>query len=70
MRDDLQNDARLVQIETLLMHVQRDVEQLSKALIEQQAELESIKRSLSRMAAVLESEPEVRDPGLEKPPHY
>jgi uncharacterized coiled-coil protein SlyX len=70
MTDDPQYDTRLVQIETLLMHVQRDVEQLSKALIEQQAELESIKRSISRIAAVIDSEPEVRDPGLERPPHY
>jgi uncharacterized coiled-coil protein SlyX len=70
MADELQSDARLVQIETLLMHLQRDVEQLSKALIEQQAELESITRSISRMAAAIDSEPEVRDPGLERPPHY
>lgn len=64
------DDARLVQIESLLMHLQRDVEQLSKALIEQQAELELIKRSLSRVAAAMDSEPEVRDPALERPPHY
>ena len=70
MSEELQNDARLVQIETLLMHLQRDVEQLSKALIEQQAELETIRRSISRLAAVIDTEPEVRDPGLERPPHY
>ena len=66
-------DARLVQIESLLMHMQHDVEQLSTAVIEQQAELDALKRQLSRMQAALDAaaaEPETRDPQQERPPHY
>jgi SlyX protein len=66
-------DARLVQIESLLMHMQHDVEQLSTAVIEQQAELDAVKRQLSRLQAALDAadaEPESRDPQQERPPHY
>ncbi len=63
-------DERLVQIESLLMHMQHDFEQLSRAIIEQQAELETLKQQLGRMQAALDAEPEIRDPGQERPPHY
>jgi len=65
---------RIVRIETALMHVEHDVEQLHQALVAQQREIESFRRILERIEAALDREAglpsEVRDPLAEKPPHY
>lgn len=64
-------DARLVAIESLLMQLQYDVEQLSSALRAQQAELHELQRGLNRvMAAMAEQSQEPVGPAVEPPPHY
>ena len=40
MSDNETHEQRLVNIELLLMHLQHDVEQLNKAVLDQQAEVE------------------------------
>jgi len=62
---------RLVSIESLLMQLQYDVEQLSNALRTQQAELQALQRGLTRVAASLATESqEPVGPANDPPPHY
>lgn len=65
--------ARLTQVESVLMHLQHDVEQLNEALLQQNAIVDTLGKSLklldSRMGA-LEVEDEGPDPLQDKPPHY
>lgn len=65
---------RIVHIETALMHLEHDVEQLHQALVIQQREIDGIRRILERIEATLDRDAgmpsEVRDPLAEKPPHY
>ena len=73
MTDDPGTTDRLTAIESLLMHLQHEFEQLSEAILEQRRELDSLRRDmacLSGQVASLELGPEQRDPKLEKPPHY
>jgi len=64
-------EQRLIQVETVLMQVQHDVEQLNKAVLDQQAELTHLKGALDRLTATLEEPPaEPRNPVDERPPHY
>lgn len=77
MSDELPTQAellsRLNEVESILMHVQHEVEQLNSAILQRNTELDSLSRSMkqldSRLGA-LEEEGEGHDPGLEKPPHY
>lgn len=62
---------RLTQIETLLMHVQRDLEQLNTAVLRQQAEIDALRGLVGRLETTLtDLPPEPRDPQAERPPHY
>ena len=65
--------ARLTQVESVLMHLQHDVEQLNEAVLQQNAIVDTLGKSLklmdSRMGA-LEVEDEGPDPLQDKPPHY
>jgi uncharacterized coiled-coil protein SlyX len=62
---------RLIQVETVLMQVQHDLEQLNKAVLDQQGELTHLKGALDRLTATLEEGPaEPRNPVDERPPHY
>lgn len=64
---------RLENVESLLAHTQRDLEQLSQVVWQQQAELDSLRKELFRVnarVATLGEVPEARDPLAEKPPHY
>jgi uncharacterized coiled-coil protein SlyX len=62
---------RLVHIELLLMQLQRDVEQLSKALLDQQGEVVDLKRAVDRLvSSVQEDVAEPRTLEEDRPPHY
>ncbi|REJ89487.1 MAG: hypothetical protein DWQ34_19745 [Planctomycetota bacterium] len=64
-------DARIVQLESLIMHLQRDIEQLSRAILDQNTELDRLRVDLSRLEARFdEDDAEERDPLSERPPHY
>ena len=53
------------------MHLQRDIEQLSRAILEQNTELDELRVNVSRLESRLdETENEERDPLDERPPHY
>ncbi|QDU40159.1 Protein SlyX [Maioricimonas rarisocia] len=71
MSDPHPLEDRLARIETLIMHMQHDMEQFNSVLIEQQKHLEQIRERLTRIEDEDEDWPDdPRDPGLEKPPHY
>lgn len=64
---------RLVSLEMLVMHLQHDHETLGKVLLDQQKEIDLLRGQLDKLGVRVEQaliEPEVRDPHLEKPPHY
>ncbi len=64
-------EQRLVAIETQLMHVQRDFEQLNRALLEHRREFDALTRQLARLAASVDSRgAEPLHPHDDKPPHY
>jgi uncharacterized coiled-coil protein SlyX len=62
---------RLTHLESLLMHLQYEVEQLNKVLLDQRGEIDQFRRELRRFRETAEEQPEgPRDPAAEKPPHY
>ncbi|HEX6987456.1 MAG TPA: SlyX family protein [Planctomycetaceae bacterium] len=73
MTDDRSATDRLTAIESLLMHVQHDLEQIHEAVVGQRRDIDALRRELDRLRGHverLELGPESRDPKLEKPPHY
>lgn len=65
--------ARLNEIESILMHVQHEVEQLNGAVIQRNTEVDVLSKTLKLLDSrlgVLEEEDEGREPDMEKPPHY
>ncbi|QDT30745.1 Protein SlyX [Gimesia panareensis] len=65
--------ARLTQIESVLMHLQHDVEQLNTAILHQNDVLDSVSKSMKLLdtrIGELEGDDEGHDPYQEKPPHY
>ncbi len=65
---------RLVRLESALMHLEHDVEQMHQAIVLQQREIDALRRALERFEATWERQErlsvEIRDPAAEKPPHY
>lgn len=64
---------RVVQLEMLVTHLQRDIETLSTVLLDQQKQLDLFRSILDRLndRMIRLGGPEEKfDPGLEKPPHY
>ncbi|MBA3314547.1 MAG: SlyX family protein [Planctomycetota bacterium] len=73
MTDDPRSQERLTAIETLLMHMQHEFEQLNAAILGQQRDLDALRKDMDAIRGHverLEAGPETRDPKLEKPPHY
>lgn len=73
MTDDRDTADRLTAIESVLMHLQHDVEQLHEALVGCRRDLDALRNDVGTIRGrveQLETGPEVRDPKLEKPPHY
>jgi len=67
-------EERLVALELLATHLERDCEALNSALLEQQKAITEltrlIKRLDARMTHLLDDDSEPRDPSAERPPHY
>ncbi len=68
-----QPEERLVALELLVTHLERDLGTMNSVLLEQQQEIESLKRLINRLddrVTRLAEDEESRDPGDERPPHY
>ncbi len=65
---------RIVRLETALMQLEHDVEQLNQSLVAQHRELQALRVVVERLEWRLDREnsspPETRDPEAERPPHY
>lgn len=64
---------RVVELELLVTHLQRDLEALNGALVDQQKQIDALERVIARLddrVKRLDDEDEPRDPVAEKPPHY
>jgi uncharacterized coiled-coil protein SlyX len=65
---------RLVRLETALMQLEHDFEQLSESLVAQHRALEALRVAVERLEWRLDRDnagpPETRDPQEERPPHY
>ena len=69
----MSNDDHLVPIESAVAHLQHDCEQLHRACVDLQSELRALHQLVLRLehrVDRLETEPEVRSPEAERPPHY
>lgn len=68
-----QTAERLLALESSVAHLQHDFDQLHQVLLDLQGELLGLRRGLDKINTRLEQfgdEPEVRDPAVERPPHY
>ncbi|MGC1272062.1 MAG: SlyX family protein [Planctomycetaceae bacterium] len=73
MNEDRSVADRLTAIESLLMHLQHDVDQLHESILAGRRDVDALRSGLDRLRSDIEqldSTPETRDPKLEKPPHY
>ena len=71
MSADRPTDERLATIETLLSHLQHDVDKLNEALISQQTEINGLSRSLHKLESAVDQIPQPPENPLdERPPHY
>ncbi|MCX7421305.1 MAG: SlyX family protein [Planctomycetia bacterium] len=64
---------RVENVESLLMHLQRDFDSLSGVIWRQQAEIDTLKKEVQRLGERFATEvdgTEERDPLAEQPPHY
>jgi uncharacterized coiled-coil protein SlyX len=66
--------ARIVELETLYTHLQRTLGDLDQAVLDQQRQIEVMSKRIHTLAGDFDrmagSEPEVRKPEDERPPHY
>ncbi len=71
MSADRATDERLDTIETLLSHLQHDVDKLNEALISRQTEISELNRQLTKLTSAVDQIPQPPDNPLdERPPHY
>ncbi|HXY38001.1 MAG TPA: SlyX family protein [Planctomycetaceae bacterium] len=67
-------DDRLVRVETALMQLEHDVEQLNESVVAQHRAIEALRVAVERLEWRLDRDtaapPETRDPESERPPHY
>jgi uncharacterized coiled-coil protein SlyX len=65
---------RLIRLETSMMQLEHDVEQLNESLVAQHRTLEALRVVVERLEWKLDREnpgpSETRDPEAERPPHY
>ena len=62
---------RITNVESLIAHLQYDIDQLSRTVVEQQSEIAFLKGELRRFRSDFDQQPAPpRDPIAEKPPHY
>ena len=73
MTANVDSQTRVAHLESLLAHLQHDLEQLGQVVWRQQTEIDDLKKKFGRLHEQLNDsrdEPEPRDPLAEKPPHY
>ena len=66
-------EERVVELELLVTHLERDLGSLNSVVRDQQSELDALKRLISRLddrVTRLADDDETRDAIDEKPPHY
>lgn len=67
-------EARLVALEELFMHLEQTVAALDEVIRRHERSLGQVEVTLARLGRQLDllraREPDDRDPGTEKPPHY
>ncbi|QEG25054.1 SlyX family protein [Mariniblastus fucicola] len=63
---------RIVDSEIALTHLQADYESLNEVVLQQQKLIEKLSAKVQQLESKLDSssDPEVRDPESERPPHY
>ncbi|MEX2287386.1 MAG: SlyX family protein [Planctomycetaceae bacterium] len=64
---------RVIELETVIAHLQHAFDQLNQVVLRQQAELDDLRQLLGRFEARLTEVaegPEKRDAAQERPPHY
>jgi uncharacterized coiled-coil protein SlyX len=67
---------RFVRLESALMHLTHDFEQMHQVLLAQQRDIQALQGTIEHLQSALDeriapsSGSEVRDPLAEKPPHY
>ncbi len=69
----MSDEERWTTVESLLMHLQHELEQMNQALLDQSEDLARLRKELKGLRGQMEqlSEPEEqRDLRLERPPHY
>jgi uncharacterized coiled-coil protein SlyX len=72
MNSPKRNDReRLTQVESLLSHLQHDIDKLNDALIDQQRQVDELRTLVLKLESAVEQFPDSpRDPREERPPHY
>ena len=64
---------RVTELESIVMHLQHDLDQMHAVILTQHADFEQLLRTVHRLdERLLEllAEPEARDRQQERPPHY
>lgn len=66
-------EERIINLESVVMHLQRDMERLNDVLLDHAAALQSLRTRIETFDHRLETlhgDQEIRDPAEERPPHY
>lgn len=67
-------EERLVELELLVTHLERELGTLNSVLLDQQKEIDVLKRLVSRLdgrvSRLSDDDDEPRDAAQERPPHY
>lgn len=69
----VETNPQIVNLETMVTHLQRDVETLNQVVLDQQKQIDQFRSLLTRLderMTRLDVPGEPFDPGLERPPHY
>ena len=64
---------RIVAMESLIAHLQHDLDQLNSVLLRQQTEIDALRQSQNRLEMRIDNNftgAEDNDPSNERPPHY
>jgi SlyX protein len=64
---------RLIAVESVVAHLQHDVEQLNSVILRQQTEIDALKRTVDHLESRIDetdAPPETRNAEEERPPHY